>query len=219
MKKAILAVTFLASIAGCSSKTDPNESNFSDAIDAYLAKKGSLCLNDETWPSDKTEMDEKLAASFSGGSTDRMAALVSAGLITSEKSEKPILGFNGKPTGRTQRITHYEITEKGKSFFQESKSRFSTPKEGEIRGAFCYGKKALAEIIKWEGPMKMGDYQAAEIFYHYKVNDLAEWAKTSEFQSAFPHAKEWIDGAGVKQQKHGVHLTSIGWEANGIDTE
>lgn len=217
MKQTILIAAIVMSIAACSNKTDPNKGNFSTAIDAYLAKKGELCLNDETWPSEKTEMDERIGASLGGG--NRMKALESAGLISSSKTEKQILSYNGKPTGRSQSITRYDLTDKGKTFFQETKSRFSSPKEGEIRGALCYGKKALAEIIKWEGPMKLGDYQEAKVFYHYKINDLADWAQSPEIQAVYPNVKTWVDGAGDKQQTHGVHLTSIGWEANGIDRE
>ncbi|WP_153242453.1 hypothetical protein [Frateuria defendens] len=36
----------------------------------------------------------------------------------------------GKPTGRTQRVTRYDLTEKGKQYFHESQGGYSKPKEG-----------------------------------------------------------------------------------------
>ncbi|WP_083953716.1 hypothetical protein [Thauera butanivorans] len=85
------------------------------------------------------------------------------------------------------------------------------------RPDLCWGKKALDKIMKWEGPMKFGDYQEAGITYTYKVNNLADWAKKPEVQAAFPVVKSVLDGAGSKESKHAVKLTSQGWEAKGLD--
>lgn len=79
------------------------------------------------------------------------------------------------------------------------------------------GKKALDKIVKWEGPMKFGDYQEAGITYNYKVNNLADWAKKPEVQAAFPFVKSVLDGAGSKESKHAIKLTSQAWEAKGLD--
>ena len=81
----------------------------------------------------------------------------------------------------------------------------------------CWGKKALDKIVKWEGPMKFGDYQEAGITYTYKVNNLADWAKKPDVQAAFPFVKSILDGAGSKESKHAIKLTSQGWEAKGLD--
>ena len=81
----------------------------------------------------------------------------------------------------------------------------------------CWGKKALDKIVKWEGPMKFGDYQEAGITYTYKVNNVADWAKKPEVQAAFPVVKSILDGAGSKESKHAIKLTSQGWEAKGLD--
>jgi hypothetical protein len=220
MKGVALTVALVALISGCTSKKDPSEKNFGAAIDAYLAKKGALCLNDQTWPTELGEIEKKMGSPFGGaGPAGRMEALASQGLVSSLEVEKPVLSYTGKPTGRTQKITRYDLTDRGRQHFRESQGRFSKPKEGEVRGELCYGNKALDKVVKWEGPMKLGDYQAADVKYHYRIEGLADWAKSQEIQAAFPNVKEWVEGAGIKQQSHGVHLTSLGWEANGMDSE
>jgi hypothetical protein len=90
-------------------------------------------------------------------------------------------------------------------------------KTTEKQTDLCWGKKALDKIVKWEGPMKFGDYQEAGITYTYKVNNLADWAKKPEVQAAFPVVKSILDGVGSKESKHAVKLTSQGWEAKGLD--
>ncbi|HBN8600976.1 TPA: hypothetical protein L3730_005862 [Pseudomonas aeruginosa] len=65
--------------------------------------------------------------------------------------------------------------------------------------------------------MKFGDYQEAGITCTYNVNNLADWAKKPEVQAALPVVKSIIDGAGSKESKHAVKLTSQGWEAKGLD--
>ncbi len=51
----------------------------------------------------------------------------------------------------------------------------------------------------------------------YRVKGLADWTKKPEFQAAFPYARQIIEDAGSKVQRHAVKLTSIGWEALGLD--
>lgn len=219
MKGTVLTVALVALIASCTSKTDPSEKNFGAAIDAYLAKKGALCLNDDKWPIEIDEADRRMRGTLGGvGSIERVEALASQGLASATEIEKPVQSFLGASTGRTQKITRYDLTAKGKQFFHETRG-YSTLHEGEVHGELCYGKKALDKVVKWEGPMKLGDYQAADVKYLYRIDGLADWAKSKEIQAAFPNVKEWIEGAGNKQQSHGVHLTSVGWEANGLDSE
>ncbi len=218
MKKLLLTPIALIFLSACSGKDDPNEKNFGAAIDAYLNKKGELCLNPETWPVEVTEMDKQIGSSFGIPSKfDRMNALASQGLATSNEIDKPQVSFMGQPTGSSVKVTQYALSDKGKSFFRERQGALSKPKDGETRGDLCYAKRAVEKIVKWEGPMKFGNYQEAGVKYLYRIVDLADWAKTPEIQTAFPSIKEWLDGAGNTQQSHTVKLTSEGWEAKGMD--
>lgn len=217
MKKLLLITSALIAVSGCSSKTDPSEANFGAAIDAYLVKWGQLCLGGQTWPQEQNELNRKMSLLLSKGNPTRLDALVAEGLASSSEVEKPINTYMGKPTGRTAKVTRYELTAKGKSFFQESAGSSSKSKSGEVTGELCYGRKSVDKVVKWDGPMKFGDYQEASVKYLYKIDGLADWAKSKVIQEAHPSIKSWVDGAGSSLQSHGVILTSEGWEARGID--
>lgn len=222
MKK-ILALGIVAgavSLTACGNKTDANEKNFGAALTQYFDKKGDLCLNTKRWPVDLSEMDLRLQKTMQAGSANQMAALEAAGLVKGEDTEVDIMGFmDNKPTGRKAKVKRYTLTDAAKPFAQEKNvdsiglNGKTTVKQTDL----CWGKKALDKIVKWEGPMKFGDYQEAGITYTYKVNNLADWAKKPDVQAAFPFVKSVLDSAGSKESKHAVKLTSQGWEAKGLD--
>ena len=79
-------------------------------------------------------------------------------------------------------------------------------------GELCYGKITLDEVVKWEGPMEMGKYQEAIVIYRYKIENLADWAKKSEIQAAFPDVAKIIAGDRKEEKKAIVKLTRESWE-------
>lgn len=216
---ALLVVLGSVTLAACGSKTDANEKNFGAAMTQYFDKKGDLCLNTKRWPVDLSEIDLRLQKTLQTGSANQMAALEAAGLVKGEDSEVDIIGIMGKPTGATAKVKRYTLTDAAKPFAKE-KQVASIGLNGNTMDKqtdLCWGKKALAKIVKWEGPMKLGDYQEAGITYTYKVDNTADWAKKPEVQYAFPAVKNILDAAGSKESRHAVKLTSQGWEAKGLD--
>lgn len=207
-------------LSGCGSKQDANEKNFGAAIEQYLDKKGELCLGLNTWPKDVTEMDLQMNKILPNDTVVKMAALQSIGLASSVDIEIEGTDFlTGKPDGIKSRVKRYSLTEVGKKSYYEKEvmqTGLDGPKKA-TRGDICYGKKSLTKVVKWEGPIKLGDYQEARVIYLYRVKDLVDWAKKPEFQAAFPYARQIIEDAGSKVQRHAVKLTSIGWEALGLD--
>jgi hypothetical protein len=220
MKNVIIAaITGAAMLAACGDKADANDKNFGVAMTQYFDKKGDLCLNTKHWPVDVTETDLRLQKAMQTGVAGQMAALEAAALVRSDNTEVDIMGILGKPTGAKAKIKRYTLTDAAKPFTQE-KSVDSIGLNGKTtvkQTDLCWGKKALDKIVKWEGPMKFGDYQEAGITYTYKVNNIADWAKKPELQTAFPWVGSILNGAGTKEAKHAVKLTSLGWEAKGLD--
>lgn len=216
MKKTIICATAASmALIACGSKTDANDKNFSAALTQYFDKKGALCLGENRWPVDLSEMDVKLRNSAPFTKAARMSALEAAGLAKSADVEVEGKGFDGKPNGLKFKVKRYELTDQAKPFAQSSEvSRFGGAKETQTD--LCWGKKALDKIVKWEGPMKLGDYQEAKVRFHYRIDALAEWAKRADIQTAYPAVKTVIDSAGNKEEAHGVKLTSDGWEALGL---
>lgn len=189
----VLVMAMLASTA-CGSKQDANEKNFGQAVSAHLVKSGALCVARGRW---KDPAQVSTGPAFMS-ITKEMEVLEQLGLA--KVSEAPQTG------GEKQKL--YVLTEMGRKFYHAKAAD-----GGMDASALCYGKKTLDKIVKWEGPMKFGDYQEAGVTYTYKIDDLADWAKQPEFQAHFTKDAAVIAGAGNKNEKIGATLTNLGWEA------
>ncbi len=221
MNKRILVIAALGavSLAGCSSKTDPNEKNFSGALAQYFDKKGDLCLTFRKWPVDLYEADLRVQKSMPDGTAGQMAALERVGLVKSADAEVEGSDFGGKPNGLKFKVKRYTLTDASAPFKREREvESFGLNGKTPVKQTdLCWGKKALGKVVKWEGPIKLGDYQEAGVTYTYKIDHLADWATKPGFQDTFGGVKAIIDGAGKVEAEHAVKLTSQGWEAKGLD--
>lgn len=214
MKCNILVIVALGAgfLAGCSNKSGANEKNFGAALSQYFEKKGELCLYPQSWPVDVTEIDLMMRKDSPHGIAAEMAALEAVGLAASMDIVEGADYFKRK-------IKRYTLTEAVKPFYREKKRRsIKLNGTGKAqKGKLCWGKKVLDKVIKWEGPIKLGDYQEANVIYTYRVEQLADWAKRPEIQAAFKVIKVILDGASKEKDEHAVKLTSQGWEALGLD--
>lgn len=214
-----VAVAMTVLLAGCAGKSDPNEKNFGAAVAHYLEKKGELCLNVSKWPVDVSEMELRLQDSRPSGTANRMAALETAGLAKGDIVEVPATDFSGRPTGKTFTTRRYVLTAAAKPFERQREvsvlSLGGTAKQTQTD--LCWGQMVLDKVVKWEGPMKLGDYQEARVDYRYRIDGLAEWSKTPEIRGAFPSVERVSNGAGNQTRQHSVKLTSLGREAKGLD--
>jgi hypothetical protein len=210
---AALVTTIL--LAGCGSKTDANEKNFGAAIKQYLDKKGELCLNLTRWPIDLSQDDLRLQKVFPTGRAGSMAALEAAGLTKSEDAAVQGKGILGEPNGVMFKVKRYTLTDAAKPYERQKVVDDFGTKETQID--LCWGKEVLDKVVKWEGPMKFGDYQEASVKYQYRIDGMADWARKPEFLAAFPHVAQITEGAGKNEHQHGVKLTNQGWEALALD--
>ena len=214
MKKSLLWLILFSVLllVSCASKRDANEKNFSEALDAYLAKKGQICLGiPSAWPVDLNE-----AARRSGmGTAAEMAALEKVGLVRSHETETEYMPpLSSRPVNT--KVLRYELTENGKTFYRE-KDRLGLGGNKQVQGDLCYGQQVLDKIVKWEGPTAAGDSEEASIFYTYRIENLAEWAKNPDIQRVFPGIVSTIDGAGKTVMNQALTLTNQGWQAKALD--
>lgn len=111
-------------------------------------------------------------------------------------------GFN---QGVTLKIKRYKLTDAAKPYLHEE-------------SRLCWGQKVLEKVVKWEGPIMLGDYQVAKITYLYKIDIAADWTSKPEIPNAFPAIKNVLDGAGSRETTHVLKLTNNGWEAKGLNS-
>jgi hypothetical protein len=209
MKMNVLCAMVLGTLllAGCGSKNDANEKNLSDATNANLIKKGQLCLGIVSkWPVDVPKSESQMTT----GRAPEMAALEKIGLVRSHEAETDFTPFSNTSPVKTK-VLRYELTEEGKKFYRD-KELPGLAGEKEIRGDICFGQQALDTVIKTEGPITVGDKKEMTLYYTYKIENLADWAKNPDVQKTFPGIVSTINGAGKTQINQNLVLTDQGWE-------
>ena len=210
MKNDVLCVMVLATflLVGCGSKNDATEKNLSEATNAYLVTKGQLCLGlASKWPVDLQESDR--GQGIVRGS--QMAALEKAGLARSHETEIEITPLSGTRPVKAK-VLRYELTDDGKKFYQE-KEVSGLIGEKESRGDICFGQQALDTVVRTEGPITVADKKEMTLYYTYKIENLADWAKSPDVQNAFPGILSTLNGAGKTTLNQNLVLTDHGWEA------
>jgi hypothetical protein len=216
MKKTLpwLALFSVLLLVSCASEKDANEKNFSEALNSYLAKKGQICLGiPSPWPVDLNESERRSGM----GRPAEMAALEKAGLVRSYETETeytPLLSSRPVKT----RVLRYELTDSGKTFYRE-KDRLALAGNKQVQGDLCYGQQTLDKIVKWDAPTTVGDSKEASVFFTYRIDNLAEWAKNPDIQRVFPGVASTINGAGNTKMNQALILTNQGWQAKGIGNE
>ena len=215
MKKSLpwLMLLGVLLLIGCASRKDANEKNFSEALNSYLAKKGQLCLGiPSTWPVDLNEAERRGGI----GTAAEIAALEKAGLLRSHETETEYTPpLSTRPV--KARVLRYELTEDGKKFYREKQTLALVGTKGK-QGDLCFEEQALDKIVKWEGPTVAGDSKESSVFYTYRIDNLADWAKNPDIQRIFPGVLSSIDGAGKIQMNQALTLTDKGWQARALDS-
>lgn len=192
-------------LAACSGKGDANEENFGSALSRYFERRGALCLNQfRAFPVLVTEADRKLRHTMATGLAAQLDALEVAGLVRCEAA------------GAGRRCA---LNAAAKAFAREREStRWSAEGTRKVMQTdLCWGRMVLDRVVRWEEPMKFGDYQQAEVVFTYQLADVADWARLPEVQEAFPAVRQAVAGAGIEVMEHTLKLTREGWEAKGLD--
>jgi len=194
-------------LAGCGSKSDANVKDLSDATNAYLAKKGQLCLGISTkWPVDLQDSDQPAG----NVKASEMAALEKVGLVHSQNTEAEYTTLSGRPA--KAKVLRYELTDEGKKFYLEKDVVGLGPNK-ETLGDICFGQQALDKVSKTDGPNKIGDTTGATIYYTYRIDNLADWANNPEIQKVFPGISNTLNGVGKTTVSQALVLTAQGWVA------
>jgi hypothetical protein len=202
-KSILLMLTVLVALGGCSNEKKPSPTNFTKAINQYLAKHGQACtFFAQTFPIDipVPELKNKY------GTAPQMAALEKAGLVRGSDTTAVIRGMMGAlGPSAPKPVRHYELTDQGRKYFQTKPGAFGQS------GAFCYGHETVDSIVKWTEPAAMGPYTQSEVTYTYRIADLAPWAKQSQVQQAFGDIRATVSGVSRAGETAGLQLTNKGW--------
>lgn len=206
----VIAIIGLTPLAACSSKTDANAKNFSEAISSHMAKDDALCLSARKWPADIPETALLAPSKPVGSAVSELEALKKLGLVDSS-----VMQANAEGTrNAARRVVRYTPTETAAPYFRQHEMKEFTvngmqPVKG---GKFCVAKVAVDKVVKWDAPMKLGEYEEVKVNYTYKISGLADWAKRPEFAAAYPKVVSFIESAGKTELTETLKKTNEGWE-------
>jgi hypothetical protein len=192
----------LALLAGCGpQQPEANLQNLTVAMNAYLAKKGDLCLGKTQWPIDVPQREVGTRAR----NAVQMPVLEHAGLVSASAAKVEDARDGEQPTEIA--VTRYVLTEEGKKYVHTR----------EAQPDFCAARLTLDKLVGWEARKdKDGkDASAVVVTYTYKV-DAAPWTGDADVRKAFPMVDRVVRGAGTMQLKQNFKRTEGGWEPEGV---
>jgi hypothetical protein len=213
LKFTILSIAALALLAGCGhSRRELNQTNLTQAMNDYMAKRGDLCLAKSSWPVFVTEAESK------AGSRNalQMPVLERLGLVSGNDATVALAGADGAaPTPAHAR--RYDLTPEGRKYYLARPSH-KTPTGNRFAEAghdFCAARLSLDKVVGWEPSTAAGAGKEAVVTYTYKV-DPAPWTADAALRAVFPMVDTVIRGAGTMQLKEPVLLGANGWEARDL---
>lgn len=197
----VLGAAALAVLAGCGpQQPEANLQNLTAAMNAYLAKRGDLCLGKTRWPIDVPQRE----AGTRARNAVQMPVLEHVGLVSASTAKIQDTKEGEEPTEIT--VTRYTLTEEGKKYFHTR----------ETQGDFCAAHLTLDKVVGWEAHDKDGkDASAVVVTYTYKI-DAAPWTGDAGVQKAFPMVDRVVRGAGTMQLKQNFRRTGTGWAPEGV---
>jgi hypothetical protein len=132
---AAVSVASLALLAGCGpQQPEANLQNLTVAMNAYLAKKGDLCLGKTQWPIDVPQREVGTRAR----NAVQMPVLEHAGLVSASAAKVEDAREGEQPTEIA--VTRYVLTEEGKKYVHTR----------ETQPDFCAARLTLDKVVGWE---------------------------------------------------------------------
>lgn len=169
MKQTILCALGLTAIfllpVGCD-KTDNSNANYKAAInDHYKATPVCIWSESKKFPAQAATSDD--------AKTEGYDALTQAGLLTRTTAEKKVLIIASK------QVNNYDLSDSGRSTWTPDATQPGY-------GNFCYGHRDVTSIDNATPGTNGSGAKTEAVTYHYKISDVAGWAKSQEMQTAFP---------------------------------
>lgn len=200
-------------LASCSNESSANEANFKKALAAGYAREENQCLSLLKWPVDVPHSSG--ATGLTNGDEKKMAALESIGLVKHTIEETEATGsFRGGTLAAPAKrmVKRYTMTADAKPFFkkQNKPNPYSKTARSGNNGDLCYATITVDKVTRWEGPVKLGDYQEVKVFHTFKYENIAKWFEKPEIKATFP--QEYAQLAKQNEVYRTLVMTNKGWE-------
>ena len=198
---------------------NPSEKQLNQAVKAFLADHGDLCMAKYTWPRDVTPEDQQantndaiqlpvlerlgLVQSVEVPAPKETSTAASGAQSNTPESSQPA---PAEPTKR------YSLTEKGRKYYLQKKHTVIGPHDQltEHDADFCVAHLTLDKVVKWSPPEPAHNHVETVVRYTYHVK-AADWMSEPEAQKVFPIADRIIRGDGTMLMSATVALQDGKW--------
>src|ERR1700748_2585616 len=177
--------------------TGPSEKQLTQAVKAFLADHGDLCMAKYTWPRDVTPGDE----STDPNDAVQLPVLERLGLVQSVDVPPPkgaaADAQSGAPTPGAPTTKRYSLTEKGRKYYLQKKHTIIGPHDQvlEHNADFCVAHLTLDKVVKWSPPEPVHNQLETIVHYTYHIK-AADWMSEPDAQKVFPIVDRIIRGDG-----------------------
>ncbi|HLK91912.1 MAG TPA: hypothetical protein VKZ18_18615 [Polyangia bacterium] len=200
----LLLACGLVALVTCRPKADPDRAAFERGLQAYLERRGDLCVGHPRWPIDVPAGADGTANAL------QLPVLEQLGLVTSKVIQ---VRQDGAATPFEAR--RYRLTADGHRLYLDRETRLPAspddPRASE-RADLCFAKLTLDKVTRWE-IQKEGAASTALVSYTYRAEAPAV-VRDPRLGRAFPAVARVLAGAGHAELVEGFTLTPGGWTAN-----
>jgi hypothetical protein len=162
---AVFSGVLLLAAAGCDQGAN-NDLNYKTAInDHYKAFPSCIWSEAKKFPVQAATSDD--------AKTEGYDALTQQGLLVRTTAEKKVLIIASK------QVNNYDLSEKGRTSWTPDSSQPGY-------GNFCYGTREVTSIDNSTLGTNGNGAKTVNVAYHYKIGNVADWAKSPEMATAYP---------------------------------
>lgn len=188
----VVCIAILAA-AGCHNSNHPDKGAFKSALnDYYSARQRCVWSNPVKFPAQADASNEEQTKGFD--------ALTDAGLLTRTPQEKKRFLIGSK------QVNDYDLSDKGRSTWTADQTQPGY-------GNFCYGHLTVSSVDSYT-PSNNSTATTYTVTYHYKIDNLPGWAKSTEMQTAFP--KIGADASGNETATANLTKSTNGWQVGSV---
>jgi hypothetical protein len=198
---ASVSAALLAACAPVAEPTAANEANFTEAMHAYLARRGDLCVGRSSWPVVVTREE----AAMGSRNALQLPVLERLGLV-----HATVVRVDAGAEAR-----RYDLTEAGARFYLARAPHKRDTGQPMADRDFCAARLSLAHVVRWEPPTSRAAGAETVVTYTYHIAPAA-WATDPEARQVFPMVDRLLRGAGTMELKEAMVLTPTGWEARDL---
>jgi hypothetical protein len=199
----LLAGGLTATLA-CRTREDPHHAAFERGVQAYLERRGDLCVGRPRWPID--------VPAGADGTADavQLPVLEQLGLVTST-----VIQAREEGAATPFQARRYRLTSAGHRLYLDRETRLpASPDDRRAwqRADLCLARLALDRVTRWELKNDVPT-PTALVSYTYHVDSPA-LARDPRLGRVFPAVARVLAGAERAELVEGFTLTPGGWVAN-----